>query len=116
MPGMRTSRRLFALVAAFTVAFGALWPLVSTAGSGPQVPSFICTQGGTQGPAVPADHADKSHCALCVMTPNSIVPSFAPVGAWSALSLSVRMPVVVRPFTPRYLAQPPPSRAPPLHS
>ena len=56
MAPMRTTRRLFALVAAFAVALGALWPLVSAARpTSVAIPSFICTQSGFQHPDVPGE-------------------------------------------------------------
>jgi hypothetical protein len=114
---MRTSRRLFALVAAFAVAFGALWPLISVAHPGPpSIPSFICTQSGFQHQDVPGDHEDKFHCPLCVMTVDSVAPHFVAVTFWTFSSEGERPDEIVSSFAPRFLAQPPPSRAPPLHS
>ena len=114
---MKTRRRLFALVAAFAVAFGALWPLVSLARFGPpEIPSVICTQSGFQHPGAPAPHEDKNHCPLCVMTLDTVVPAFVPQQSSSLASVAVRLPERVASFTPRFLAQAPPSRAPPAFS
>jgi Protein of unknown function (DUF2946) len=117
MRAMRTSRRFFALVAAFAVAFGALWPLVSVAHPGPpSIPSFICTQSGFQHQDLPGDHHDKFHCPLCVMTVDSVAPPPAAVTFWTFASQVERPERIISLFAPRFLAQPPPSRAPPLHS
>jgi Protein of unknown function (DUF2946) len=117
MCAMKTSRRLFALVAAFAVAFGALWPLISVAHPGaPTIPSFICTQSGFQHQDVPGKHEDKFHCPLCVMTVDSVAPAFAAVTFWIFSSRGERADEIVLSFAPRFLAQPPPSRAPPFDS
>jgi hypothetical protein len=114
---MRKIRRLFALVAAFAVAFGALWPLVSVAHPGPpSIPNFICTQSGFQHQDIPGEHEDKFHCPLCVMTVDSVAPSFVAVTFWTFSSHAQHAEKAVSSFAPRFLAQPPPSRAPPLHS
>jgi hypothetical protein len=114
---MNTRRRLFALAAAFTVAFGALWPLVSVAGPrSHEIPSFICTQSGFQHPGLPANHDDKFHCPLCVTSVDSAPPVVAPAAVF-AVALAV--PAVLAadsPFQPFHSARSPPSRAPPLHS
>ena len=114
---MRTRRRLFALVAAFAVAFGALWPLVSAAAprSG-EIPNFICTQSGFQHPGVPADHDDKFHCPLCVTSVDSAPPVVVPV---AVLAIALEAPAIVAidsSFHTFHSARSPPSRAPPLHS
>ncbi len=117
MRAMRTSRRFFAFVAAFAVAFGALWPLISVAHPGPpSIPNFICTQLGFQHQDIPGDHEDKFHCPLCVTTVDSVAPSPAAVTFWSLPSRAERPHQSIASFAPRFLAQPPPSRAPPLHS
>jgi hypothetical protein len=114
MRGMGTSRRLFALVATFAVAFGALWPLVSAAKPGPRIPSFICTQSGFQHPSTPADvDNDNFHCPLCVVSMDSALPGMpaqlvAHVPSDVALATSFRSCVDFA-----FFAQPPPSRAPP---
>ena len=114
---MRTSRRLFACVAAFAVAFGALWPLISVAHPGPPtIPSFICSQSGFQHQDVPGEREDGFHCPLCVMTMDSLAPSFVAVTFWTFSSQAERPEQVVSSFAPRFLAQPPPSRAPPFDS
>ena len=117
MAAMKTSRRFFALVAAFAVAFGALWPLISVARPGPpSIPSFICTQSGFQHQDVPGEHEDKFHCPLCVMTVDSVAPSFVAVAVWTFAAHAKPAEHVATSFAPRFLAQPPPSHAPPLHS
>jgi hypothetical protein len=117
MRAMRTRRRFFALVAAFAVGFGALWPLISVAHPGPpSIPSFICTQSGFQHQDVPGEHEDKFHCPLCVMTVDSVAPSFVPVTFCTFSSHANPPEEAATSFAPRFLAQPPPSRAPPLHS
>jgi Protein of unknown function (DUF2946) len=114
---MRTSRRLFALVAAFGVGFGALWPLISVAHPGaPSIPSFICTQSGFQHQDAPGEHEDKFHCPLCVMTVDSVAPPFVALTFWTFASHAMALEQVATFFAPRFLAQPPPSRAPPFDS
>ena len=107
-------RRLYAVIAAFAVAFGSLWPLVSAAAPrSHDIPSFICSQSGFQQPGAPAQADDKFHCALCVLGMESPPPP-AMLGA-----VIVRMGVValangsVPAAQPSFLARPPPSRAPP---
>ncbi len=114
---MNSRRRRFAFVAAFAVAFGALWPLVSQAHFGPPtVPSFICSQAGFQHPGAPLPHEDKSHCPLCVIGAEATPPAAIVSASWqhvAALAVSQAPEVVARvPFE----ARPPPSRAPPQHS
>jgi hypothetical protein len=118
MPAM-IRRRFFAIVAAFAVAFGALWPLVSAAmPRAAQVPVFICSQagGGQHVPGVPTDSGDDFHCPLCIATTDFIVPSIADA---SKLPLAIAS-VLVAPghSTPEHIffARPPPSRAPPALS
>ncbi|MGZ5084301.1 MAG: DUF2946 family protein [Usitatibacter sp.] len=118
MAPMKSSRRIFALVAAFAVAFGALWPLVSAARPGPPpMPNLICTQGGFQhAPAAPADHDEKSHCPLCVVSMDSALPVI-PAGAAAALAPSMcAIPTPRRSLHALLLARPPPARAPPAFS
>lgn len=114
---MRTRRRIFALVAAFAVAFGSLWPLVSAAmPRSPEIPSFLCTQSGFQHPGAPTEHDDKFHCPLCVMSVDAAPPAIAPQ---VALALGVFAPEIVAfdsSFHPHHSARSPPSRAPPSHS
>jgi hypothetical protein len=112
------NRRLFAIVAAFAVAFASLWPLVSAAmPRAPEVPVFICTQsGGVQHPGTPVDAGDDFHCPLCIATADVVVPvvtAATPMADENAVALA----------EPRYAhpdrlfcARPPPSRAPPLPS
>lgn len=112
-------RRFFALVAAFAVAFGALWPLVSAAmPRSPQIPVFICTQSGAgqHAPGVPADAGDDFHCPLCIATSDVIVPSL-PAAPDFALPLGDAA-VTAGHSTPEHVfyARPPPSRAPPVLS
>ena len=113
---MRPLRRLFAALAAFAVAFGALWPLASQAHFGPKpIPSFICTQSGFH-PDAPLPHEDRNHCPLCVVgadfTPPPLVPA---VAAAPAVAERVAIEAASSPH-PAFLARPPPSRAPPLNS
>jgi len=111
-------RRIFALVAAFAVAFASLWPLVSAARSrGPDVPVFICTQsGGVQHPGAPADAGDDFHCPLCIAAADFVVPVVAaahPQPASHAVAVvDARIASPDHLFSPR----PPPSRAPPVLS
>ncbi|HUQ28348.1 MAG TPA: DUF2946 family protein [Usitatibacter sp.] len=114
MPAM-LRRRVFALVAIFAVAFGALWPLVSTAKAGPQIPSFICSQSGFQHPGAPAEPGDDFHCPLCIATADAALPAVAASNAapsFDAIAIAVRF------ATPRvrFTSTPPPSRAPPALS
>jgi hypothetical protein len=114
MRGMRTSRRFFALVASFAVAFGALWPLISAAKPGPRVPSFICTQSGFQHPAAPADiDNDNFHCPLCVVSMDSALPQMPAQWLAHAPSDTSRATSFRSSFEFAFFAQPPPSRAPP---
>ena len=114
MRGMGTSRRLFALVATFAVASGALWPLVSAAKPGPRIPNFICTQSGFQHPHSPADiDNDNFHCPLCVVSMDSALPGMpahmvAIVPSDASRAIAFRSSVDFA-----FFAQPPPSRAPP---
>jgi hypothetical protein len=114
---MRTSRRLFAIVAALAVAFGALWPLVSAARpANREIPNFICTQSGFQHPGTPSDADDHFHCPLCVFSMDAALPQLPPgvascppgeaPGAASFIASPQRI----------FLARPPPSRAPPSDS
>ena len=115
------NKRLFALVAAFAVAWGALWPLVSAAGpKTPRIPNFICTQGGShvpsEVPASPGDLHDKFHCPLCVMAGDAPAPAVAPYHSWMlAVDTRVAAPFDSTPH-PSFDPRPPPSRAPPALS
>jgi hypothetical protein len=114
MRGMRTSRRLFALVAAFAVAFGALWPLVSVAQPGPRIPSFICSQSGFQHPDAPAGVDDaKFHCPLCVVSFDATVPCVQPQAGVPAPATASRIETFRSSLDFVFFAQPPPSRGPP---
>lgn len=107
----------FALLAAFAVAFGALWPLVSVAKPhAPEVPVFLCTQAGgpVQHPGTPADAGDEFHCPLCIATTDAIVPAI-PAGPAAALPNVAATPEGGAAVPERlFLARPPPSRAPPF--
>jgi len=108
-------RRLFALIAAFAVAFAALWPLVSAARPrSPDIPAFICTQsGGAQHPGAPADAGDDFHCALCIASAEAIIPVVAMVHAAPPMHAAVDA-LPERSTSHRvFLAQPPPGRGPP---
>ncbi|MFZ3323671.1 MAG: DUF2946 family protein [Usitatibacter sp.] len=114
---MRTTRRLFALVAAFAVAFGALWPLVSQAGPrSREIPNFICTQSGFQHPGLPANHDDKFHCPLCVTSVDIAPPVVAPTAVHTLVVALLEAAPVDSSFHPFYSARSPPSRAPPQYS
>ena len=114
---MRTRQRLFALVAAFAVAFGSLWPLVSVAGPrSHEIPSFICSQSGFHEPGVPLPHEDKSHCPLCVMAAEAAPPVVVPAVAMRIASCAPNAEEFVSSPHSAFLAQPPPSRAPPRRS
>ncbi len=108
-------RRLVASIAAFAVAFAALWPLVSAAKPrAPQVPIFICTQsGGAPHPAAPSDAGDDFHCPFCIASAEALVPVVPAVHAAPTLhAIAVTADAYTVPdrlFSPR----PPPSRAPP---
>jgi len=116
MSPVRPTRRLLAAIAAFAVAFGALWPLVSQAHFGPKpIPSFICAQSGFH-PGAPLPQEDRNHCPLCVVgadfTPPTLVPAVVPLPiALERVAIEGECS-----FHPGFLARPPPSRAPPLHS
>ena len=108
-------RRLVSLVAIFSIAFGALWPLVSAAKPGsPDIPSFICTQSGVaQHPAAPGDAGDDFHCPLCIASADGVVPAVAAADAPpSTDALAIATPVNT-PAPLRCFSTPPPSRAPP---
>lgn len=113
------NRRIFAVVAAFAVAFGALWPLVSAAmPRAPQVPVFMCTQAGgaPHAPGAPADAGDDFHCPLCIATGDVIVPSVpAASSAWLPVAVVAIAPAHSSPEH-FFFARPPPSRAPPALS
>jgi len=116
------SRRLVALIAAFAVAFGALWPLVSAARPRPPavIPSFICTQSGFQvphaAPSSPGDSHDKFHCPLCLVTVEATLPLVPPSPAWVMSSEAPRDVSTVSTLHSLFRPRPPPSRAPPVHS
>jgi hypothetical protein len=115
MPAM-SRRRLVALVAIFSIAFGALWPLVSAARPrSAEIPSFICTQSGVaQHPAAPGPGADDFHCPLCIASADGVVPvvvAAGPVPIAAALALELPREAAAR---VRLSSSPPPSRAPPF--
>ena len=114
MPAM-LRRRAFALIAIFSIAFGALWPLVSAAKPRtPEIPSFICTQSGvTQHPAAPGSAVDDFHCPLCIASADGVVPVVEAEGPLpSPPSLAVDVPRRAATAL-RFTSTPPPSRAPP---
>jgi hypothetical protein len=118
---VRKRQRLFALAAILAIAWGALWPLVSTAQlKSPAIPSFICTQSGFQeaphAPTAPDGSHEGFHCPLCVMTADAALPALAPTMTWMLPARVVRIGPFVAPHSPRPVAQPPPSRAPPVLS
>jgi hypothetical protein len=113
------SRRLVALLAAFAVTFGALWPLVSVARPKSQaIPNFICTQSGFQDghavPAAPGDAQDKFHCPLCVVTVEATLPALPAGPSWTLASITPLDAVAATVPRVCFEARPPPSRAPPL--
>ena len=113
---MRHNRRICAFIAAVAVAFGALWPLVSQAHFGPKpIPSFICAQTGFH-PDAPLPHEDRNHCPLCAVGADFTPPTFAPPA--SAAAVVVERIAIEGESAPHpgFLARPPPSRAPPVHS
>jgi len=114
MPAM-LRRRLIALAAIFSIAFGALWPLVSAAKPrSAEIPSFICTQSGVaQHPAAPGDPRDDFHCPLCIASADGVVPVIDAEGvapSTHSVVLEVSCPA---PSAVRFTSTPPPSRAPP---
>jgi hypothetical protein len=116
------SRRLVALIGAFAVAFGALWPLVSAARPRPPaaIPSFICTQSGFQvphaAPSSPGDAHDKFHCPLCLVTVEATLPLVPPSLTWAMSSEAPLDAPGVSTLHSLFRARPPPSRAPPVRS
>lgn len=109
-------RRLISLIAIFSIAFGALWPLISAAKPGsPEIPSFICTQSGAaQHPQAPRNAGDDFHCPLCIASADGVVPvimATAPVPATEGLALDLPRAAVA---AIRLSSSPPPSRAPPF--
>jgi len=114
---VKTRQRFLALVAAFAVAFGSLWPLVSAAAPRSHgLPNFICTQSGFQHPGAPLPQEDKSHCPLCVMTVESAPPFVTPPVARTTAAFCQHAGAFTASLKPAFLAHPPPSRAPPQHS
>jgi hypothetical protein len=114
---MRTRRRIFAFVAAVAVTFGSLWPLVSAAmPRSPEFPSFLCTQSGFQHPGAPAEHDDKFHCPLCVMSVDAAPPTIVPAAAPLLLAPALDAVAIDSSFHAIYSARSPPSRAPPQDS
>jgi hypothetical protein len=114
---MKLRRRIFALVAAFAVAFGALWPLVSVAQPGPRIPNVICTQGGFgHAPSQPSDHGAKVHCALCVASVDLAPPMPALLRAAALVFDAPAADPRAASLHPILIAWPPPSRAPPHRS
>jgi hypothetical protein len=112
-----TQRRLFALIAAFAVAWGALWPLVSVAKPrSASLPNFVCTQSGFQHAPAPDGGDGNFHCPLCVVTCDVALPAMAPAQDWIAPQQAGAIVCAVPRFTPRLAARPPPSHAPPPHS
>jgi hypothetical protein len=110
-------RRLFALIAAFAVAFASLWPLVSAARPrAPDVPVFICTQAGVQHPGSPTQPGDDFHCPLCIAAADFVVPvvvsAHPPPASHAVVVVDARIASPDHLFSPR----PPPSRAPPVLS
>jgi hypothetical protein len=121
MQPMRADRRLFALIAIFAIAWGALWPLVSAARpKSPEIPSFICTQAGFQisheSPAAPDDAHAKFHCPLCIASVDGTLPASQPSPSWVLSAAAPRITPFVTSVHPRIAARPPPSRAPPALS
>ena len=106
-------RRIFALVAIFAVSFGALWPLVSAARPGPQIPSFICSQAGFQHPAAPGESSDDFHCPLCIASTDGAMPVVTASHPAPALNAIAVIVAGVASPTVRFTSTPPPSRAPP---
>ena len=115
------SRRIVALLAAFAIAFGALWPLVSAARpKSPAIPNFICGQSGFHAPDEVPPARDgalgKFHCVLCVAVAETAPAAPLPGPGWTAIEGTVQVEPVVAPFPRRWLARPPPSHAPPALS
>ena len=113
------SRRIVALLAAFAVTFGALWPLVSAARPKSQaIPNFICSQSGFQDghavPATPGDAQDKFHCPLCVVTVEATLPALPAAPPWTLVSSTPAAALAAAVPRACFEARPPPSRAPPL--
>jgi hypothetical protein len=109
-------RRLFARVAAFAVAFGALWPLVSVAKPhAPEIPLFLCTQAGgpVQHPGAPASAGDEFHCPLCIATTDAVLPAIAASPVAALVDADASRDGGAAPPDQLFLARPPPSRAPP---
>jgi hypothetical protein len=114
---VKPRQTLFAAIAAFAVAFGALWPLVSQAHFGPpEIPSFLCTQSGFQHPGTALPHEDRNHCPLCAVGADFTPPARVPAVSPAPISLERVAIEGECASPPGFLARPPPSRAPPLHS
>jgi len=111
---MKTRQRLFAVVAIFAVAFGSLWPLVSSAAPRSHgIPSFVCSQSGFQQPGAPASPQHKFHCALCVLGVESPPPAALSVAIVVRTGIVAPIEASVPAEQPSFLVRPPPSRAPP---
>jgi hypothetical protein len=104
----------FALIAAFAVAWGSLWPLISVAKPhSPALPNFICSQAGFQNAPAPDGGDDGFHCPLCVVTCDVALPAMPAAHTWIAFEQQGAIVSAVPRFTPRPTARPPPSQAPP---
>ena len=116
------SRRLVALATALSVAWTALWPLVSSAHlMGANEPMPLCHQAGMQvspdmpapvDPAAPKE--TKQHCPLCVMAFLVAFQAPAMVPAPNELAGGVATDAYWAPLPAGIAVHLPPSRAPPL--
>jgi DUF2946 family protein len=109
------SRRLFSIVAILAVAWGALWPLVSTAMPKSTITVVVCTQSGFQqhveipGP----DHTPKFHCPLCVLAIDAAPAEMAAPRVFLDVEAAQPAGRSIPAFHREFAARPPPSRAPP---
>lgn len=113
---MRSRRHLIAVFTALSVAWTALWPLVSQAhllGGSSEVMPLCHEEAGTQVAPDMAPKEGKQHCPLCVMaflaafTPPVVAPSPPQLESGAAIA------TYWAPLPFGITVQLPPSRAPP---
>jgi hypothetical protein len=114
------ARRLVAIVTAITVAWTALWPLVSSARLlAADEEMMLCHQAGTQvdpaeaprPPGLPAE--GKQHCPLCVMAFLAAFAEAPLAPAMARLARDATLDVYCAPLPAGIQVHLPPSRAPP---
>lgn len=113
---MTNRRRLIALLTTLSVAWAALWPLVSSAWAlASSEPVALCHQAGMQvGLEEAPAQQGKQHCPLCIMAFYAALPPtlHAPVFFFAGCSVELETYCAPRPHSVRIHI--PQSRAPPL--